>query len=118
MGPTGPKGEIGPKGETGLQGEIGPIGIQGPTGPTGPTGPRGTASPTDYNTIGFASIIDTKKAGTTQIGNTRVIPGVSDYIVINGNSITIKKLVCLKLYFVVEFLELLKIQEHLFHYLI
>ena len=94
MGPTGPKGEkgeIGPKGETGLQGEIGPIGIQGPTGPTGPTGPRGTASPTDYNTIGFASIIDTKKAGTTQIGNTRVIPGVSDYIVINGNSITIKK---------------------------
>ena len=103
IGPTGPKGDqgetgpqgeigpIGPKGESGLQGEAGPMGAQGPTGPTGPTGPRGAASPTGYDAIGFASIMDTKKAGTAQIGNARVIPGVSDYIAINGNSITIKR---------------------------
>lgn len=90
-GPIGATGPTGPKGDTGLQGDTGPMGIQGPTGPTGPTGPRGAASPTGYDAIGFASIMDTKKAGTAQIGNTRIIPGVSDYIAINGNSITIKR---------------------------
>ena len=87
-GDTGSKGNIGPagpKGDTGLQGDT------GPTGATGPTGPRGAASPTGYDAIGFTSIMDTKQAGTAQIGNTRIIPGVSDYIAINGNDITIKK---------------------------
>ena len=36
-----------------------------------PTGPRGAASPTGYDAIGFASIMDTKQAGTASIGNTR-----------------------------------------------
>lgn len=92
--PKGDKGDIGPigpKGDTGSKGDTGPMGVQGPIGPTGPTGPRGAASPTGYDAIGFASIMDTKQAGTAQIGNARIIPGVSDYIAINGNEIVIKR---------------------------
>lgn len=77
---------------TGPLGPTGPQGIQGEIGPTGPTGPRGPASLVGYDAIGFASLMDTKKAGTVLLGNTRIMPGNSEYIAIaNGTDIVIKK---------------------------
>ena len=64
----------------------------GPLGPTGPTGPRGPASLVGYDAIGFASLMDTKKAGTVLLGNTRIMPDNSEYIATaNGTDIVIKK---------------------------
>lgn len=95
IGPTGPQGDKGETGIQGIQGEIGPTGpqgIQGEIGPTGPTGPRGPASLVGYNTICFASLMDTKKDGTVLLGNIRIMPGNSEYITIaNGTDIVVKK---------------------------
>ena len=64
----------------------------GPLGPTGPTGPRGPASLVGYDAIGFASLMDTKKAGTVLLGNTRIMPSNNEYIATaNGTDIVIKK---------------------------
>lgn len=100
-GDTGEKGEqgiqgpIGPQGEKGEQGEIGPTGPQGEIGPTGPKGdigPQGPASPTGYDAIAFASLMDTKKAGTVLLGNTRIMPGNNSYLTIeNGTDIVVKR---------------------------
>ncbi len=100
-GPTGPKGDTGltgatgPTGPQGIQGLTGNTGAQGAIGPTGPTGPKGDTGPsssTGYNSIAFASYINTKKAGTVQIGNTRILPGDSKYLVIpNATDIQVKK---------------------------
>ncbi len=97
-GPTGPKGDTGltgatgPTGPQGIQGLTGNTGAQGPTGPTGPKGDTGSSSSTGYNSIAFASYINTKKAGTVQIGNTRILPGDSKYLVIpNATDIQVKK---------------------------
>ncbi len=94
-GPTGPKGDTGLTGNTGPTGPKGDTGLTGNTGPTGPTGPKGDTGPssaTGYNSIAFASYINTKKAGTVQIGNTRILPGDSQYLVIpNATDIQVKK---------------------------
>lgn len=94
-GPTGPQGIQGLTGNTGPTGPKGDTGLTGNTGPTGPTGPKGDTGPssaTGYNSIAFASYINTKKAGTVQIGNTRILPGDSQYLVIpNATDIQVKK---------------------------
>lgn len=78
--------------EIGICNIAGPTGPLGPTGPTGPTGPRGPASLVGYNTICFASLMDTKKDGTVLLGNIRIMPGNSEYITIaNGTDIVVKK---------------------------
>lgn len=100
-GPTGPKGEqgdigpTGPKGDKGEQGDVGPTGPKGDKGEQGdigPTGPTGRPSPTGYDAIAFISLVDTKKEGTVQFGNGRIIPSNNDYIAIeNGTDIVIKR---------------------------
>ncbi len=94
-GPTGPQGIQGLTGNTGPTGPKGDTGLTGDAGPTGPTGPKGDTGPssaTGYNSIAFASYINTKKAGTVQIGNTRILPGDSQYLVIpNATDIQVKK---------------------------
>lgn len=94
----GPKGDTGEKGEQGIQGPIGPQGEKGeqgeigPTGPKGDIGPQGPASPTGYDAIAFASLMDTKKAGTVLLGNTRIMPGNNSYLAIeNGTDIVVKR---------------------------
>ena len=53
---------------------------------------RGPVSATGYDAIAFASYLDTKKAGTVQVGNTRVMPGNSAYLAIaNGTDIQVKR---------------------------
>ena len=101
----GPKGDTGEKGEQGLQGPIGPQGEKGEVGPTGPkgdigptgpkgdTGPQGPTSPTGYDAIAFASLMDTKKAGTVLLGNTRIMPGNNNsyFAMENGTDIVVKR---------------------------
>ena len=95
-GEQGIQGPIGPQGEKGEQGEIGPTGPQGEiglTGPKGDIGPQGPASPTGYDAIAFASLMDTKQAGTVLLGNTRIMPGNNNnyFAIENGTDIVIKK---------------------------
>ena len=101
-GDTGEKGEqglqgpIGPQGEKSEQGEVGPTGPKGDIGPTGPkgdTGPQGPTSPTGYDAIAFASLMDTKKAGTVLLGNTRIMPGNNNsyFAMENGTDIVVKR---------------------------
>lgn len=74
VGPTGPQGEI------------------GPTGPQVDTGPQGPANPTGYDAIAFASLMDTKNAGTVLLGNTRIMPGNNNYLAMeNGTDIVVKR---------------------------
>lgn len=100
----GPKGDTGEKGEQGIQGPVGPKGDKGdigpagpqgnigPTGPKGDIGPTGPISPTGYDAIAFASIMNTKKAGTAQLGNARIIPSNNNYLAIdNGTDIVVKR---------------------------
>lgn len=89
----------GPKGDTGEKGEIGPTGPKGDIGPTGPQGakgdigPQGPVSPTGYDAIAFASLMDTKKAGTVLLGNTRIMPGNNNsyFAMENGTDIVVKR---------------------------
>lgn len=84
--------EIGICNIAGSTGPLGPTGSQGIQGEIGPTGPRGPASLVGYNTICFASLMDTKKDGTVLLGNIRIMPGNSEYITIaNGTDIVVKK---------------------------
>lgn len=90
QGPIGPQGEKGEAGPTGPKGDIGPTGPQGPKGDIGPQGP---ASPTGYDAIAFASLMDTKKAGTVLLGNTRIMPGNNNsyFAMENGTDIVVKR---------------------------
>lgn len=72
-----------PKGEKGEQG------VQGDKGETGERGPSGESM---YNTIAFASFMDTTEAKVMSLGNTRIMPGNSSIIEItNGTDIKVKK---------------------------
>ena len=72
-----PKGE---KGEKGEQGEV------------GPTGPQGSLGPTSYDVIAFVSYPNTTVAGIALTGASRIIPGITNKISMEGsNSIKINK---------------------------
>ena len=62
-------------------------------GPKGDTGPQGPTSPTGYDAIAFASLMDTKKAGTVLLGNTRIMPGNNNsyFAMENGTDIVVKR---------------------------
>lgn len=91
-GDKGDPGDKGEKGDSGEKGETGPAGPKGDKGDIGPTGPAGRPSPTGYDAIAFVSLMDTKKEGTVQFGNSKIIPSNNDYIAReNSTDITIKK---------------------------
>ena len=72
-----PKGE---KGEKGDQGEV------------GPTGPMGSLGPTSYDVIAFVSYPNTTVAGIALTGASRIIPGITNKISMEGsNSIKINQ---------------------------
>lgn len=72
-----------PKGEKGEKGD------QGSVGPTGPTGSLG---PTSYDVIAFVSYPNTTVAGIALTGASRIIPGITNKISMEGsNSIKINQ---------------------------
>lgn len=72
-----------PKGEKGEKGD------QGNVGPAGPTGSLG---PTSYDVIAFVSYPNTTVAGIALTGASRIIPGITNKISIEGsNSIKINQ---------------------------
>ena len=66
-----------PKGEKGEQGSIGPIGPKGPTGSLGPT---------SYDVIAFVSYPNTTVAGIALTGASRIIPGITNKISMEGSN--------------------------------
>ena len=122
VGPTGPKGDrgdIGPVGETGISHEIiidetktinpdEPAKVQdefnnnthyltfyipkGEKGEQGSIGPIGSLGPTSYDVIAFVSYPNTTVAGIALTGASRIIPGITNKISIEGsNSIKINQ---------------------------
>ena len=72
-----------PKGEKGEQGSIGPI---------GPKGEKGEKGPTSYDVIAFVSYPNTTVAGIALTGASRIIPGITNKISMEGsNSIKINQ---------------------------
>ena len=87
-----------PKGEKGEQGSIGPIGPKGEKGEkgdqgsVGPAGPTGSLGPTSYDVIAFVSYPNTTVAGIALTGASRIIPGITNKISMEGsNSIKINQ---------------------------
>ena len=76
-GPKGEKGDIGPKGEKGEKGEQGEV---------GPTGPQGSLGPTSYDVIAFVSYPNTTVAGIALTGASRIIPGITNKISMEGSN--------------------------------
>ena len=122
VGPTGPKGDrgdIGPVGETGISHEIiidetktinpdEPAKVQdefnnnthyltfyipkGEKGEKGDQGSVGPAGPTSYDVIAFVSYPNTTVAGIALTGASRIIPGITNKISMEGsNSIKINQ---------------------------
>ena len=122
VGPTGPKGDrgdIGPVGEAGISHEFivdetktinpdEPAKVQdefnnnthyltfyipkGEKGEQGSIGPIGSLGPTSYDVIAFVSYPNTTVAGIALTGASRIIPGITNKISIEGsNSIKINQ---------------------------
>ena len=66
-----------PKGEKGEQGSIGPI---------GPKGEKGEKGPTSYDVIAFVSYPNTTVAGIALTGASRIIPGITNKISMEGSN--------------------------------
>ena len=72
-----------PKGEQGEKGDQGSV---------GPTGPKGSLGPTSYDVIAFVSYPNTTVAGIALTGASRIIPGITNKISMEGsNSIKINQ---------------------------
>lgn len=90
--PKGEKGETGPKGEQGDTGPMGLPGEKGDQGSVGPAGPTGSLGPTSYDVIAFVSYPNTTVAGIALTGASRIIPGITNKISMEGsNSIKINQ---------------------------